>query len=158
MYDRILLPTDGSAEMERVVEHAANLAAAHDATIHALYVVDTASYTSVPLDSSWDTVTGLMHDEGHATLEAVERRIGDRIEVTTSLVEGSPGRAIVEHARANDCDIIVMGTHGRGGIGRILLGSVAERVVRTATVPVLTVRVSKSLRTPEVEAGREPAK
>ena len=141
MYETILLPTDGSAGMERVIDHAVDLASIHDATLHALYVVDTASLTDLPLESSWEGVRDALGREGETAREAVERRAGEDVDVRTTVIEGSPGRDIVEFAVDEDCDLIVMGTHGRAGVDRWILGSVAERVVRNSTVPVLTVHV-----------------
>ena len=57
------------------------------------------------------------------------------------MIEGTPSREIVNYAVDEDCDLIVMGTHGRGGLDRLLLGSVAERVVRSSAIPVLTLRM-----------------
>nr|WP_136716435.1 universal stress protein [Halorientalis salina] len=142
MYERILLPTDGSVGMDRVIDHAGELAAEHDALVHALYVVDTASFTSLPMETSWEGVSDLLREDGQDAINEVETLVGDRAQVEGVVVEGSPSREIIDHAREDDCDLVVMGTHGRGGIDRLLLGSVAERVVRTADVPVLTVRVS----------------
>lgn len=142
MYDRILLPTDGSAGMDRVIEQAGNLAATHGALVHALYVVDSTSFASLPMETSWEGISELLREEGANALDEAERLIGDRAEVERIVTEGSPAKTIVDHAVENDCDLIVMGTHGRGGIDRLLLGSVAERVVRSSRVPVLTVRVS----------------
>lgn len=142
MYERILLPTDGSAGMDRVVDHAADLAVTHDALIHALYVIDTGSFTNLPMETSLDSISGVLEEEGQAALNEVERLVGERAQVERVLTEGKPSDKIVAHAREDDCDLVVMGTHGRGGIDRLLLGSVAERVVRTSRVPVLTVRVT----------------
>jgi nucleotide-binding universal stress UspA family protein len=140
LYDRILLPTDGSAGMDRVVDHAAALAAVHDAGIHALYVVDPGSIDDLPMQMSFETIGSMLHEEGERALGAVTRRVDD-VPVETTTVEGTPDREIVKHANEVDCDVVVMGTHGRSGIDRWLLGSVAERVVRRSTVPVLTVHV-----------------
>jgi nucleotide-binding universal stress UspA family protein len=140
MYNRILVPTDGSAGMTAVIDHASELAEAHDAEIHFLYVVNTASFANLPMETSWDNVTSMLREEGEAALRAAEDRATvDR--VVTSISEGPPSREIVEYARRERCDLVVMGTHGRGGLNRLLLGSVAERVVRSSEVPVLTVRV-----------------
>jgi nucleotide-binding universal stress UspA family protein len=144
MYDDILVPTDGSAGMDRVLAHAADLAGVHDATVHALYVVDTASLSDLPLESSWNGVSRSLREEGRAALEEARRRAGD-VPVETELVEGSPVRDIVDYARDRDCDLVVMGTHGRAGVDRLLLGSVAERIVRQSPVPVLTIRVSRTV-------------
>ncbi|MFW6318509.1 MAG: universal stress protein [Halorubrum sp.] len=142
LYDRILVPTDGSAEGERAVGHALDIAAVHDATVHAVHVVDTASYAGMPMEASWEGVSELLRgDAAEAVREVEELAAGTGIDVDTAVVEGSPAREIVRYAEGNGCDLIVMGTHGRGGIDRLLLGSVAEKVVRAAAVPVLTVRL-----------------
>jgi len=143
MYEHILLPTDGSAEMAPVIEHAVELASHHDAAIHALYVLDTAAFGTLPMETSVDSITSMLADEGQTALESVEAT-AEAVTVERTLVEGSPSATIVDYADENDIDVIVMGTHGRGGLDRLLLGSVAARVVRTANVPVLTVRVGET--------------
>ncbi|WP_254769418.1 universal stress protein [Salinilacihabitans rarus] len=141
MYDRILVPTDGSVEGERAVEYAIDLARAHDATIRAIYVVNAASYGGLPMETAWDGISDALREEGEVAVERVEELAPEDVTVETKVLEGSPSRVIVSEAAAVSCDLVVMGTHGRGGIDRLLLGSVAERVVRSAPVPVLTVRV-----------------
>ncbi len=144
MYDDIVLPTDGSAGMERVIDEATGLASEHDATLHALNVVNTASLSNLPMEASLDAVNESLREEGETALRAVERRAPDDIRLRTAILDGSPAREIVDHAVETGADLLVMGTHGRSGVDRLLLGSVAERVVRTSPVPVLTVRVSAS--------------
>lgn len=141
MYEEILVPTDGSAGMDAVIDHAASLAREHDATLRALYVVDTASLTDLPMETSWEGVSEALKQEGRTALKEVERRVTE-VPIETKMVEGSPARDIVSYAQKEGCDLIVMGTHGRAGFDRLLLGSVAERVVRSSTVPVLTIRVT----------------
>lgn len=142
LYDRILVPTDGSDETERAVRHAAELAAAHDAEIHCVYVVNTASFASLPMETSWEGISDVLEEEGDAALQRAQEIAGEYgVACRTLLIEGSPGKEIARYAEDEDCDLVVMGTHGRGGIDRLLLGSVAERVVRSSAVPVLTVRV-----------------
>ncbi|ELZ05630.1 UspA domain-containing protein [Natrialba chahannaoensis JCM 10990] len=141
MYDCILVPTDGSAEGERALEYAFDLARAHDATIRALYVVNVSGYGGLPMETAWDGISTALRDEGETAVERVRELAPDDIEVDTAVLEGSPSRVIVDEARPSTCDLVVMGTHGRGGIDRLLLGSVTERVVRQAPVPVLTVQV-----------------
>lgn len=144
LYDRILVPTDGSEGVERAVSHAVNLAAAHGATIHAVYVVNTAGFTGLPMESSWEGVEEMLREDAENALEMV-RTLADRrgVTVETHVLEGPPQREIVRYAEEEDCDLVVMGTHGRGGIDRLLLGSVAEKVVRASNVPVMTVRVGQ---------------
>ncbi|MFC7324538.1 universal stress protein [Halorubrum rutilum] len=142
LYDRILVPTDGSAEGERAVAHAVDLAAVHDATVHAIHVVDSARYAGMPMEASWEGVGELLRGDADEAVGAVEElAAGTDVDVETAVVEGSPSREIVRYAEGNDFDLVVMGTHGRGGIDRLLLGSVAEKVVRGSAVPVLTVRI-----------------
>ncbi|MDB2225690.1 universal stress protein [Halorubrum ezzemoulense] len=142
LYDRILVPTDGSSEGELAVCHALDLAAVHGASVRAIYVVDTARYAGMPMETTWEGVGDLLYDDGEAALETVCELAADRgVDVETSVVDGSPSREIITHAERTGCDLVVMGTHGRGGIDRLLLGSVAEKVVRGSSVPVLTVRI-----------------
>jgi nucleotide-binding universal stress UspA family protein len=141
MYDRILVPTDGSPGSRAVLEHAAGLAEIHGAALHGLYVVNTASYASFSMESTWQGIGDMLREEGEEALRTVESVAGERVPVETTVLEGSPSRKIVRYTEEEECDLIAMGTHGRGGIDRLLLGSVAERVVRSSEVPVLTVRV-----------------
>jgi nucleotide-binding universal stress UspA family protein len=143
MYDRILLPTDGSDAMASVVEHAAGLAAHHGATLQALYVANTTSLSDLPADAGWENVTEALHREGETAVAAVEDRAAEHeVPVESEIREGSPATEILEHTAETDCDLVVMGTHGRSGVDRLLLGSVAERVVRSSAVPVLTIGVT----------------
>lgn len=142
MYGRILVPTDGSAGMERVIRHAADLARVHGAELHLLYVVNTASFANLPMETSWEGVSEMLHEEGETALDEAERAAGD-VPTERVTLEGTPSREIVRYARREGCDLVCMGTHGRGGLNRLLLGSVAERVVRSSEVPVLTVRVGE---------------
>mgnify|MGYP000179114968 CR=1 FL=1 len=142
MYDRILVPTDGSTETERAVEHAAELAAAHDAELHGVYVVNSSTFAGLHMETSWEGVDEVLREEGESALERVEAIAAEYgVECSSRLLDGSPSKCIVEYAEREDCDLVVMGTHGRGGIDRLLLGSVAEGVVRACSVPVLTVQV-----------------
>jgi nucleotide-binding universal stress UspA family protein len=142
VYDRILVPTDGSEEVERAVDHALELASIHDASVHTLYVVSTKTFTGLPMESSWENVDRMLREDGEEAVERVrELAATSGIDVTTAIAEGKPSRRIVEYAERENCDVVVMGTHGRGGIDRLLLGSVAETVVRSSNVPVLTVNV-----------------
>ena len=145
MYDTILLPTDGSEGMQAVIDHANELAQIHDATIHAVYVLDTATMSHMPMDTSWEAVSDLLHTEAEHALEEVEEATDEDVPVETTMVEGTPSREIVNLADEVGADVIVMGTHGRGGLDRLLLGSVAERVIRTAPMPVTTVKVDDTL-------------
>ncbi|WP_415382920.1 universal stress protein [Halosimplex sp. TS25] len=159
LYETILLPTDGSAGIERVIEHAGELARVHDATIRALYVIDATSFTGLPMETSWEGVRQVLESEGETALEQLRRVAPDDVPVETTTVEGTPSTEIVRYTRDQPVDVVVMGTHGRGGIDRLLLGSVAERVVRKSAVPVVTVPVGGAAAAAETEepAEAEPA-
>lgn len=139
MYDRILVPTDGSAATESATDHAIGLARQYGATLHALYVVDVAAYSS--LEAGADVVADELRSEGETAVDAVVERAADAgVEAETAVETGVVHRRVVDYVADNGIDLVVMGTHGRTGVGRFLLGSVAEKVVRTAEAPVLTVR------------------
>jgi nucleotide-binding universal stress UspA family protein len=144
LYDRIVVPTDGSASSRPAIDHAIELATVHDATIHALYVVNIASFSGVPTEGSWEGVSHALEREGEEALDKVEAACdAHEVPVERLRLEGRPSQRIVEYATEEDGDLIVMGTHGRGGLDRLLLGSVAERVVRSAPVPVMTVQAGE---------------
>ena len=142
MYDEILVPTDGGPASEAAVDHAVGLADQFDARVHGLYVVDTSGYPA--LDASTEAVHSALKDEGEAALDTVTDAAGAAdVPVVSELVSDAPYDGIIEYARANDIDLIVMGTHGRTGLDRYLLGSVTERVVRSTDIPVLTVHATE---------------
>jgi nucleotide-binding universal stress UspA family protein len=142
MYDNVLIPTDGSDRMGTVIDHADRLASIHDATLHALYVANTASLSDLPMESSWEGVSSALRKQGERAIEQLEDET-DVPSLESAIVDGSPPTQIIDYAQENECDVIVMGTHGRSGVDRLLLGSVAERVVRSSPVPVLTINVEK---------------
>ena len=150
MYETILFPTDGSDASLGALDHALELAGTYDATLHVLYVVDT-SYSYGDFDGAAVDLTPVfeaLREEGERTIERVEERAADAgVDVVGATREDSAvHRSIVEYAEEADVDLIVMGTHGRRGLNRWLLGSVTERVVRAADAPVLTVRTSAESR------------
>ncbi|TKX55893.1 universal stress protein [Halorubrum sp. SP3] len=141
MYAEILVPTDGSPASDAAIEHAIGLADRYDARLHALYVVDGAAYSS--LEAGAEVVVEALESEGEKATKRVADAADDAgIECVTSVTSGTAYQSIHDYVDGHGIDVVVMGTHGRKGIGRYLLGSVTERVVRTSDVPVLTVRQS----------------
>ncbi len=142
MYDDILVPTDGSEGVEEALEHARSIAGKYDATVHVLYVVNTSTYSSLPADSNWESIVSALEEEGErSTSELAQRLEDDGIEVEREVRDGVPHKEILEYSDEEDIDLVVMGTHGKTGIDRLLLGSVTEKVVRKSEAPVLTVRM-----------------
>jgi nucleotide-binding universal stress UspA family protein len=137
-YERVLVPTDGSAAARHAAGHLLDLAAALDATVHVLSVVDDA-----PLGIDVRSTTAGAENESAATeaVEAVVSAAESRgvTETVQHVEHGSPIEAILDCIEANDVHAVGMGTTGRRGTDRILLGSVAEKTVRSAPVPVMTV-------------------
>lgn len=138
MYDRILLPTDGSAGTNPAVDQAVSLAEETGAELHALFVVEDIPYAPEMMD---DQVEATLRTIGEEAIENIRSKAAEAdVELVTEIRDGTPHRSILDYADDAGCDLIVMGTHGRSGLDRYLLGSVTERIVRTADVPVLTVR------------------
>ncbi|WP_311171101.1 universal stress protein [Halobellus ordinarius] len=141
MYDRILVPTDGSECADRAVEHAIDLAAQYDAELRVLSVIDARDVSHSAPAISVDQVEDTLRERAESVVEAVADRAAEAgVDVETAVEPGIPDDVITEYAGENDCDLVVMGTHGRTGLERYLLGSVTERTVRRSPVPVLTVR------------------
>jgi nucleotide-binding universal stress UspA family protein len=137
MYDTILLPTDGSDAAENAAAHAIDIARRYDATIHTVYVVDTSMGVSL---GTGEPLRSKLEQEGDAAIQRIEELVTEAgLDVTGEKRDGSPHEEILAAARESEADLVVMGTHGRTGLDRYLLGSVTERVVRSADVPVLTV-------------------
>ena len=149
MYERILLPTDGSTGTAHVALQAIDLAEQYGATIHVLHVIDT-DMRSVLTEagSGFDT----LEKRGENAVGMIERiGQGHSVEMETEIRTGDPAETILTVAEEIDADLIVCGTHGRSGVRRQLLGSVAERVVRHASQPVLTVQLPETDVTVETE-------
>ncbi|PAU84225.1 universal stress protein [Halorubrum salipaludis] len=168
MYDTILYPTDGSTGSETAARHVRELASAFDAAVHVLYVVDTthlgAGMAGAFLADEGSGLSGegvegsergmvgdrsdveerraVLSDRAEEVVEEAASALGD-VETVTAVEHGTPHSAILKYADENGADLVVMGTHGRTGVERYLLGSVAEKVVRLADPPVVTVRADE---------------
>ena len=142
MFDRILVPTDGSELSTPAVEMALDLAEIHDATLHVLYIVDQPVSVSGMGEgfSGLDELLDALEEKGTKATKAVVEQASERnIETTAAVRRGNPHDDILSYATEHEIDVIVMGTHGRTGVKRALLGSVTENVVRHSEIPVLTV-------------------
>lgn len=140
----ILVATDGSEYTKNAVDYGIDLAKTTGAKLHAIYVVDTAAFASIPMDAAWESMYELLRQEGNeATNYVAEKAKAEGLEVERNTVEGHPADEIIQYAEKNSISLIVMGTLGKSGLDRFLLGSVAEKVVRTSKIPVLVVRGKK---------------
>ncbi|MCF2165365.1 universal stress protein [Halobacterium salinarum] len=137
-YEDILIPTDGSTAATHAAEHLVELAAALDATVHVLSVVDDSALGP----DVRSTVSG--EESEQAATDAVETVVSDAethgvTDTVRHIEHGTPAEEILDCIESNDIHAVGMGTTGKRGTDRILLGSVAEKTVRSAPVPVMTV-------------------
>ncbi|MDD2438683.1 MAG: universal stress protein [Methanosarcinaceae archaeon] len=140
-YKNIMIATDGSANTCRAISFGIEMAKLSGARVHALYVVDTSSFSSVPMDAGWEAMYQILQKEGEKVVaEVKESGESVGVKVETVLGEGHPSDEILNIAKERNIDLIIMGTLGKTGIDRFLLGSVAEKVVRNSSVPVMVVR------------------
>lgn len=138
MYDTVVVATDGSDSVERAVTVAGDLARRFEADLHAVYVLDSRALADSPEGLRADLRESL-RDRGEAVLADLADRVPAE-SVTAAIRDGRPAEEIVDYAREVEADLVATGTRGRHGGGRFVVGSVAEEVVRTSPVPVLTVR------------------
>lgn len=143
-YRNIVIATDGSENSLRAISYGIEIAKLSGATVHALYVIDTTSFSSIPMDAGWEAMYDTLREEGEKAISEVKERGNvSGVEVREVLLEGHPSNEIVDFAEKNNADLIVVGTLGKSGLDRFLMGSVAEKVVRGSKVPVLVVRSEK---------------
>jgi nucleotide-binding universal stress UspA family protein len=154
-FTRILVPTDFSAPSNAALALAKKMAAMSGASLHLLHVVEDPCASPAEIYAPPPTELRDRWLEGARSLLSTQLTAGEQASLrsTQSVMFGAPARTIVDHAKANGVDLIVMGTHGRGFAEHVLMGSVAERVVRLAVCPVLTVKDNGAVRT----AARETA-
>lgn len=136
MYREILVPTGPDPSRKETVEHAVELAETYGARLHALHVSDLVD-------------RGHLSDEDETEPEEASRRSvqlvreaaeGAGVEAISAVREGTPYEEILDYVETEGIDLVVMGTHGKSGLTRVLLGSTAEEVIRRSPVPVLTVK------------------
>lgn len=146
MFKHILIATDGSAASEHAAKLAVGLARTHGARLTAVYVADPYPYVGIgeinPM--GFQAYMDVAHDQAsraHAVVDALCKQETPAIALQVRMVEEvAPAAGIVQSAREVGADLIVLGSHGRSGIARLMLGSVADRVVHESTIPVLITR------------------
>lgn len=139
MYENILIPTDGSNEAERGINHGIELAAAVDATVHGLYVIEEGGnpWLNEPMDDQMDSAREYGND---VTGTVADRAEDAGVECVTAVEVGTDvAKSINDYAAEEGNDVIVMGSGYKGKIGS-LLGSTAEKVLRSSEIPVVTLR------------------
>jgi len=160
----ILVATDFSEAADTALGYGRELATRFGATLHVLHVAENVYFTAFGAE----TYASLAPDLQRDIEDAAQRRLHEAVvdsdgsgaaTVPAVVTSGSPASAILDYARDHEIELIIMGTHGRGVVPHLLMGSVAERVVRLAPCPVLTVRSrEREFVHPDLMAVRQPAR
>ena len=139
-YEEVMIPTDGSDAASIAIDHGIEIAKRAGARVHAVNIIDSGAITLTPGYSAPPELLERFEAEGERATEAIAENAADAgLDATTSVREGLPASDLLAYADENDIDLITMGTTGRTGLNRYLLGSTAERVIRHAKMPVLAV-------------------
>ena len=145
VFGKILVPTDGSEYTKLAILKAVELAKVTGSAITALYVLDQTIFVNMPLDSAVTNTYTLLKKEGESAVSFVKEACEkEGIPCEVLIGEGSPVKYIVESSK--DFDLIVMGTLGRTGFSKLMMGSVAERVVRYSNCPVMVIRAPEDVK------------
>lgn len=146
MYKNILVPVDDSKTSNLAIQEAIKLAKVHKSSIRIIHVVDEFIFTTGEIELDFSAIETAMKKTGLAILDKMEKKVREaHIPVESFLIEitdysGRVPEKIIEDSQNHHADVIVIGTHGRRGFNRLILGSVAEAVLRLATIPVLLIR------------------
>lgn len=147
-FKKIMIATDGSACSRLVADKGIELARLSGGTVYAVYVVSTDYFAPINGDSFpmivdpyWKPIREAWEKQGHQAVNTI-KSLGEMkgINVEPVLLEGNPSEELIRYAEEEKMDIVIMGTHGKTGLDKLLLGSVAEKLVRHSKVPVMVVR------------------
>ncbi len=139
MYKKILVPTDGSEFAKKAQRHALYLAGVSGAEIVAVSVTENNFVNGLPLDDEVYQLNQVLKERSEENLEEFDKLNVDNINVSHVIKEGSPAKCILEVAVEEDVDLIVMGSSGKSGFDRFIMGSVADKVVNSAKCAVLVI-------------------
>lgn len=140
LYEQILVATDGGAPARAATKEAITFAKHFGATLHAVYVLKAAEPPPDVEDPALKPGIDTHAEEAIQAVVTEAAETGLESEVVEAVLRGRTAHAIISYTEEHDIDLIVTGTHGRSGIDRLVLGSVAEHIMRESPVPVLTVR------------------
>lgn len=142
MYSDILLPTDGGASVETVLEHTIDIADAESTTVHVLYVIDDGAFLTLKDEMKADVLEDLRAEGELAVSEIADSLEDAGIDVSTAIRRGSPAETIVSYVGDADIDLVTMGTQA-DRYTENMLGSTSQKVVTKSPAPVLTVNVAE---------------
>ena len=139
LFEKILIATDGSEKNKTAIEEALRIGRGYGSTVFAVYVMDLSAFESASADVVIRDTWAVIQQEADAALDRI-RTMAEGVNLETVTLEGKPAPEIVKFAAENNIDLIVIGTRGKRGLERLILGSVAEQVIRTAPCKVLVVK------------------
>ena len=141
MFRKILVAIDGSEPANRAFEEAIGEARVWKAEIHVVYVVESGLFSSLPMDNTLEVIYSVLQKEGEEILESARKKADAAgISLTTHLRQGHAGSQIVSLAEELGIDLIVLGSYGKSGVDRLLLGSVTDYVVQNSPITTTVVR------------------
>ena len=139
MYKKILVPTDGSDFAKKAQQHALFLAKVSGAEIVAVSVTENNFVNGLPLDDEVYQLNQILNERSKENLDEFDKLNENNLKITHVIKEGSPAKVILEVAKDEEVDLIVMGSSGKSGFDRFIMGSVADKVVNSAKCAVLVV-------------------
>ncbi|WP_292392559.1 universal stress protein [Methanoculleus sp. UBA303] len=141
MFRKILVAIDGSEPASRALEAALEEASVWNAKVHVVYVVESGLFSSLPMDNTLEVIYSVLQKEGEEILESARKKADAAgISLTTHLRQGHAGSQIVSLAEELGIDLIVLGSYGKSGVDRLLLGSVTDYVVQNSPITTTVVR------------------
>jgi nucleotide-binding universal stress UspA family protein len=141
MFGKILVAIDGSGMSERALESALDEARVWRAAFHVVYVVETGLFSSLPMDNTWEIMLSMLEKEGHTALDSAKAKADAKgVSIVTHLKQGHAGNEIIKLVEDTGADLVVVGSHGKSNVDRLLLGSVSSYVVANSPNAVLVVR------------------
>jgi nucleotide-binding universal stress UspA family protein len=141
MFRKVLVAIDGSGQSLRALQTAIDEAKAWRAEVHAAYVIEIGLFSSLPVDNTWEVMYSLLDKEGREILDAANAMAAEAgVPLTTHLRQGHAGQELLNLAEEVGADLVVVGSLGKSGIERLLLGSVSSFVVTNSPVTTMVVR------------------
>ena len=144
-YAKILFPVDLTEQSRVVAEHAATMVEKFGAELHLVHVIP--RYEGPTFSSVRDLIDEIKHDVLNELKKVTAAFFFSADNVQEHVLVGHTGRQILNYIEKHDISMVVMGTHGRSGLGNVFFGSVAQRVVQNAKIPILTVHPGPTVRT-----------
>lgn len=137
MYETIVVPTDGSEHADRAADRAFEIATHHDSSVHVICVADIGPLGKYQLPGERESAEEVISARASTIVTETAERAPEGVDVTTATPTGAAKTEIITYADSVGASLIVIGSRGRGGVERLMLGSIADHVVRTSDIDVL---------------------